>query len=256
MWIDVSRQGVRIPYLRFLADATPGFLVCGLFLLAVYLPGDGNGIWKKMVESLEPLRGGMGVEVKIFALALLFFLAVPIGLAINGAGWYLLGWTHSFPGVLHSLVARLQRLSPRLFRRPFTTGHVVSSMLSSTGSTLHDLTTHLQQVIEIHAPHLLSDLQHYKGLRRLARSSAMLLLLMIVGVLPNPFGWSWQLLLVFAFLGCVLALLVEYTEAGKTLYKVYAIIGSDEVRHYDQAEIARQLTRKLVALKPRPEVEN
>lgn len=253
MWLDVSRQGIRIPYLRFLADASGGFLVIGLILLALYLPPecmplDDSSAWVALTSHLAPLGAGLEVEVKVVFLILLFLIALPLGLALSGVSFYLLGWSHSYPGVLHWLRVRLERRMPKILRRPFTEPDIVSILVETTGGSMHDLASHFRKILATHAPHLLLDFQHVTGLRRLARSVSLIFLLIVADALPNPLHWPTSALLLAAVLSSLLALLVEYTECGLILFRVYTLLGIDAIRNLDQQDIAEFLAAKVAAI--------
>lgn len=85
--IQISKDGLRLSYQRYLADSAAGFLVILIVLLAVNkgvpLPFLGHSL-----ESLATLSK----DTKIFIFLLLFFLATPLGLVINGLSWFSLGW--------------------------------------------------------------------------------------------------------------------------------------------------------------------
>ncbi len=97
--IEISKDGLKLSYLRYLADSAAGFLVILIVLLAVSnqvpLPFFGHSF-----ESLAK----MSSDTKLFVFLLLFLLATPLGLLINGLSWFLLGWLQ-FP--LHKFWFRL-----------------------------------------------------------------------------------------------------------------------------------------------------
>jgi hypothetical protein len=72
--IELSKDGIKFPYRRYLSDSAAGFML----LLLVTLT---NHNLLELVPSDD--------EVKVFIFLLLFLLATPLGLLINALGWAL-----------------------------------------------------------------------------------------------------------------------------------------------------------------------
>jgi hypothetical protein len=77
--IELSKDGIKFPYRRYLSDSTPGFILILLLIGAHYN--------NKLVFLSEFLPKSAMSEVKIFVLLLLFLLATPVGVIINVIGW-------------------------------------------------------------------------------------------------------------------------------------------------------------------------
>jgi len=75
--IDISGNGIKLSYRRYLSDSSAGFL-----LLLVLIVSNLNTI-KEMGKDLPS-------EVLLLMSLLLFLLATPVGLFINVTSWYLL----------------------------------------------------------------------------------------------------------------------------------------------------------------------
>lgn len=86
MSIDISEKGIKFDYARYMADSAPGFVTLLLIILNFQVP----------VITVQPFPATLlthsSKEIKSYVGIILFLLATPIGLVINAAGWFLLGW--------------------------------------------------------------------------------------------------------------------------------------------------------------------
>lgn len=82
--IEFSKEGIKISYIRFLADAGAGFLIVLIFIYAyfMYIP-------KQDFDNIPN-------EIWILISVLLFLLSFPLGVITNGASYFLLGWMQEF----------------------------------------------------------------------------------------------------------------------------------------------------------------
>ena len=86
--IELSKDGIKFPYRRYLSDSSPGFI---FILLSIALYHDGTvtiaGIpGRDFVPRLE------APELKAFVFLLLFLMATPTGVIFNVIGWVTLEW--------------------------------------------------------------------------------------------------------------------------------------------------------------------
>src|SRR5713101_2292449 len=85
--IEFSKEGIKFSYRRFLCDGAAGYLVMLFFLFAYYYP-----IFGQPLQYFAPSRSPIPQEAKVFLLLIAFLLSTPLGLAINAASWFFLGW--------------------------------------------------------------------------------------------------------------------------------------------------------------------
>lgn len=83
--IELSKEGIKISYLRFLSDSAAGQIVILLGLAAYYFPIFGAPL-------RETYTAECSTEVKILVIVLLVLLSSPLGLSINATSWFLLSW--------------------------------------------------------------------------------------------------------------------------------------------------------------------
>lgn len=98
--INISKDGIQIPYRRFLSDSAAGFVFLLLLVVHYYIPLFGQKSLRELM--CFPAQGStpIGSEVKVFVVVLLFLLATPLGFAINAISWVLLGQMVSVVGRL------------------------------------------------------------------------------------------------------------------------------------------------------------
>ncbi len=85
--IEISKDGLKLSYQRYLADSAAGFVVI-LAVLFVVSKGYPLPFFGHSLESLLKLPD----NVQLFVFLLLFLLATPVGLFINGLSWFAVGW--------------------------------------------------------------------------------------------------------------------------------------------------------------------
>jgi hypothetical protein len=162
---EVSKEGIKLSYSRFLGDSATGLVVELVATLSYYYPIFGKSL-KDAVQ--QPI----GTEAKIFLLVLLFLLSTPIGLVLNATGWYLLG----------GLQVRLQfaffhrdfwflRLTKQEFAFEAT-----RTALGITRAKFFEGTELIDHAFELYFPHMVDPLPHVRGVYRLTRSLALLCL--------------------------------------------------------------------------------
>src|SRR6185295_10625620 len=92
---ELTKEGIKLSYLRFLSDSAGGFVLLVLLGLAysrgLPLPLLGDS-WLDMIPK-EPkeLSTGFRTEFRVFFLVLTFLIATPLGLMLNGISFFLLG---------------------------------------------------------------------------------------------------------------------------------------------------------------------
>ena len=88
--LELSKDGVKISYRRFLTDTTPGFILI-LFLIWARTYTGQAGFLTNHVRHLIS-SGSISTDLKPLVLVILFLLALPMGVLINVAGWLFLEW--------------------------------------------------------------------------------------------------------------------------------------------------------------------
>lgn len=86
--IEISKEGFKLSYQRYLSDGVTGLMFISLFVIAYIkrweLPLVGKE-WHTVFEKQ------VGTEVQIAFLIFLFFIAPSVGLSLSALSWFLLG---------------------------------------------------------------------------------------------------------------------------------------------------------------------
>lgn len=86
---SVGKDTIQIPYRRFLADSSAGFIFILLALASYYLPLFGEEPLRQALHSRGVIVAA-GAETKVFVFVALFLLATPLGFVVNGVSWMIL----------------------------------------------------------------------------------------------------------------------------------------------------------------------
>jgi hypothetical protein len=84
--IELGAKSIKFSYRSFLSDAAPGLALILIGFFSYYHPILGIP-WKTFYNFTN-----LPSDVIIFVSILLFFLSIPLGLALNASSWILLGW--------------------------------------------------------------------------------------------------------------------------------------------------------------------
>ena len=193
--IEISKEGVKLSYKRFLSDSTPGYALLLLVLLAYWagLP------FPLEEQELRPL----GSEAKVLVFVLLFLVATPVGILLNSLSWFLFG------GLQIRMAIRLLRLGEKFplwaSRRMFAVETIHPAFPKDDEEQswwrAYEHVSLLQELISAHHPALAADFEHVEGLRRMARA---LSLVMLVGTVYFLIVKLWSFALSVFVVGAVL----------------------------------------------------
>lgn len=205
--IEATQNSLKLSYLRFISDSAPGLLlVLGILLL------DQN---VKLPIIIVPSDGAL----KAVAAVIVFLLATPLGLMINGISHFMIG------GMQHWIAGRC--LSS--YAWPIANTHDI--LLVSRWKTYFDVTDdtwpgvayEIDDLFETYMPHLAAVLDHIRALKKFCRSFALLLLTAIL-VVAGAAGVAAAVFLVMAILVALLPKTKKYhllfilIAAGVTFY--------------------------------------
>jgi len=158
--IEANASSLKLSYLRFIADSSPGLL-----LLFGLLVAETNG-W--LPFALTPKEAAP----RTFAAILAFLLATPIGLMINGIGHVLLGSIQTYV-VRRCLTSRVWPIANT------HEGLRVRRWTKYFGIQERDwprIADEVDDLLDTFAPHLSAKIDHVRALKRFCRSLALLAL--------------------------------------------------------------------------------
>lgn len=219
--IQVSKDGLKLSYQRYMADSAAGFVV---ILGVMFLVGRGIPL-PVFGHSLETFRALSG-HAPLFIFLIIFLLATPIGLLLNGIGWFLLGWCKApFIKFLFSLPRRWYNI---LFstKEAFYYTKLIEFFQIDEEQKINNRS--IYEVSELHEDYLnifFSEsirLEHVAGLRRFTRSLACLSFFSIFFCLHMTFWYSdsiYQKPIMHEVLVTLLFLTTSFTA-------LYSLLGS------------------------------
>lgn len=174
--IEAAKDGIKISYLRFISDSTPGYICLFFFGIVFYnklpLPFIGTS-WISIIPS------SLDTEVKVILLAILFLLATPIGLSLNALGWFLLGapqvyfvrFWHSIPIMPVPFIAPSRRA---MCSKDVDNFIELTSIPFECLKNIYEKSKFFEQLITIYLPSAYQRFEHIRGLKRLLRSLSLL----------------------------------------------------------------------------------
>jgi hypothetical protein len=208
----LSKDSIEIPYRRFLADSSAGFLLILLVGLAYYFP-------LVTSTSLRHLYGpaGVGREAKVFFCVLAFLLATPIGFAVNAFSWFLL--TQPIDGI-ERYAAHHSGLPGGLFS---LTDIAASRQIAVLGDrygvkddNFAEQASFLRQALESPALARFAPEMQARGLLIFIRNCTLFLLVMGMMSIGAAGSTNWQLYaLAVASAMIVVALLLPWRQRGR-----------------------------------------
>jgi hypothetical protein len=91
---EVTREGIKLPYARFLSDSAGGYtlfiILLAAFLTNVPLPGPFATTTIRDALSFTP--ADITTEIAVLLGIFLLLIGTPYGLALNATTWFVLGW--------------------------------------------------------------------------------------------------------------------------------------------------------------------
>ena len=89
--IQISKDGLKLSYQRYMADSAAGFVVILATVLAI-TKGIPLPIFGHSLEGIAKLSS----QAQLFIFLVSFLLATPIGLLVNALSWFLIGWSRIY----------------------------------------------------------------------------------------------------------------------------------------------------------------
>ena len=223
--IELSKEGVKISYLRFLSDSAAGQIVILIAVLAYYFPVFGQPVQRATTS-------GISTEVKLLVAVLLVFLSSPLGLAINATSWFLLSWLQV--GLQHYWFNERNWLARSLCkhtREEFQT-ELTKKYFDLSEGDWYARTQLIKQTLHIYRPYIINSLDHIRGIRTLFRNISFLALIFFPASLI--FGWGninagtrWVLIICFIplfIIPMLISSLLGFHFTSHVLYRTYILM--------------------------------
>lgn len=245
---EVTKEGIKLSYVRFLSDSAAGYILLLLvgiaFSLRLPMPFVGT-TWLKVIPAhLNP-------EDKVFLFFISFLIATPLGLTLNGISWFLLGALHVWllsiwgkPLIIdapnNNQASSIEEM--RLFIN-VALFFVASFLITGTersyhadktihffrlGSTrtkrLYEQANYYEELLSIYFPSYYAQVEPVRGLRRFIRSLSFLALIVLIYSFFTVRNAQTGYLALFVF-GTLLLFnsLLEYYQCLKILFMTYTL---------------------------------
>ncbi|HEC36250.1 MAG TPA: hypothetical protein ENI39_06930 [Anaerolineae bacterium] len=200
--IEISKEGIKFSYKRFLSDSAPGYI---LILLTIWAYYSNYPIFGMQLRNLLPPP--VLTEVKLFILLLLFLLAMPIGLTVNVLSWTLLEvpqkWMERwiFNGKISK---RIPFFGFRAFKEEYLFEKCTVAMNINSDNWFERVRA-LETALMSEYPGVAERIDPHRGMAILLRNLSLLFLVSIVLGWPRGTGWQKSLLLFGLSFGSLLA---------------------------------------------------
>lgn len=175
----VSGRGVALSYIRFLSDSATGYTVLLLLGLAAATETPVLGVAIPALRSCPPIDaegaastfGCLSAETLVGLYLLAFLLATPLGLTLNAASWFLVGWLEkwavgfswgkrtSFPFAMTNHSFNVDRWQ---------------EMLKLERSDAWATAENLENLLMVFFPAFLACYEHVNGIRLLTRNLGLI----------------------------------------------------------------------------------
>lgn len=248
---EVTREGLKLSYVRFLSDSAAGLILLLLLSVAYVLK-------KPMpivgTDWLGVIPKDPSTELKVFLFIMAFILATPLGLMLNGISWFLLGginiwllkfWTWlphriSLPvaatrrSYLAEETMRFFRLTPSDASRTVLPDGSNSDEQSGEGDgaspsatrtqNLYEMVNYYKALLSIYYPFYYDQLEAVRGLSLFSRNLSLLAMVAV------PYCYltlgetrSGNLAMGLFILLLLFNCLLEYYQCLKVLFMVYTL---------------------------------
>ncbi len=203
--IEISKTGIKFSYHRFVADSAPGFV-----LILIFLFFDKKYTLNVFVNFEK--------ETKVLIGILLFFLATPLGLCINGISWF----------ILQPIVNICEKFFLKKFQ--MEKKYLLLNLLNFNKKLMENWIYYMsifENIIE--ERNLEPNIDYVKGVKKFFRSLSLICLIVSLLLIFLSTSLVYILILIiFSFFCIFFAGAVQYYQHGEIVRKVYILYATDE----------------------------
>lgn len=201
--IEISKDGIKISYLRLLSDSATGFLVISIFLICFY-----------------SIFASMTYEIKVFALILLFLLSTPFGLIINATSWFLLGWLEMYIVELCVGENTVLKYLTECTKKVYNYEELSEYFGTLNKDNFYSVSHYFEALLYIYYPNYIKSIDYAIGCSRLLRNIALMdiVLFAIFILLHAPNEFTFYLSAIFFIFPLVVIVLIRRLDLkGKNI---------------------------------------
>jgi hypothetical protein len=227
---EISQEGVKLSYERFLSDSAGGYVIALIFLIGllinVPIPNSSNR-WQDILP-LENITSPVAVLVGL----LIVLLGTPVGLLLNAISWFILGWVqmnflhlwrHPYNPLKFLVAGTARDYQMELTIEFFDINPLAGKTKRPEKRGIYDCTTFLEEILTVYFPGVWATLSHVQGIKQFDRNLAFLFFFVsIYSFLIREYQISfWVFMLTIVLL--ILASLLEFYVSAAILLKSYLI---------------------------------
>lgn len=203
--IEISKTGIKFSYHRFVADSAPGFV-----LILIFLFFDKKFALNVFVNFEK--------ETKVLVGILLFFLATPLGLCINGISWF----------ILEPIVDICEKIF--LKKLQVDKQYLLFGLLKFNKELSENWICYMSIFEDmIEERNLSPNIDHVRGMKKFFRSLSLICLIMSLLLIILSTSLVYIVMLIFLSFFCILSAgAVQYYRDGELIRKVYILYATDE----------------------------
>ncbi|AKB74482.1 hypothetical protein MSLAZ_1221 [Methanosarcina lacustris Z-7289] len=199
--IEISKDGIKISYLRLLSDSATGFLIILIFLICFH-----------------PIFASTTFDIKLFALFLLFLLSTPLGLIINATSWFLLGWLEIYIVELCVGENTVLKYLTGSTKKVYKYEELSEYFGTLNKDNFYSVSTYFEALMYIYYPNYIKSIDYAIGCSRLLRNIALIDIVLFAFFIlihaPNKFTFYLSAIL-FIFPLIVIVIIRRLDLKGK-----------------------------------------
>lgn len=235
----ITREGIKLSYVRFLSDSAGGYTLALLILIAFITDAPipfSSLSWR----DLAP--GTINTEFVVLFGGLTLLLGTPIGLVMNATSWFISGklqvyfvdfWLQPMRGFNWLVDGTKKVYNIHLLQEHFNLNHVVDK--NGNRYNLYEQAAVVEEVLQLFYPQVWGSLSHIQGVKEYSRNLALIAgVVALYGLLTSTWTLVLLALVLFLLFTCLTSLIEFYLALG-TMYKVY-LLCYDELKKAPPAE--------------------
>lgn len=169
---ELTKDGLKLPYLRFLSDSAAGFVLI-LTLVVAYHDTALRGMLKNSGAFEGMVSASYSNAMKIVILILVVALTIPLGLAINAISWFILG------PFIYALQSFCYRKSESIFKT-IRTEYMMKecekffNVKPDAPDIWYKKVQVIKRILFMRNPELMDAIEHVRGIRTFFRNLSFL----------------------------------------------------------------------------------
>lgn len=219
---ELTKEGVKLSYVRFLSDSAAGYIFLLLFgvafVLKLPMPFVGTS-WLNIIPP-EPTT-----DVKIFLFLVSFLIATPLGLILNGISWFALGTLSGWMLNIWVKIPAWLSYPISSTRKSYHADKTTEFFRCRTSAEeLYRQANYYEIILIVYFPTCYEQIEPVRGLKRFTRSLAFIALLVSIYCFLTINNFSVGALAIVCFILLLLFnSMLEYYQWLFVLFAAYTL---------------------------------